>query len=106
MAKRIPQRKRRRTQTLPPALVTFLDAVHSEHPISGVTAGVSDFPDLSVAPPLALTIDEEGWYRLTVVDPITHSATSGYVRRTWARDKTLALLGVNRSGFDLRRRTR
>jgi hypothetical protein len=105
MAKPTPQRKRRRTQTLPPALVTFLDAVHGDRPISGITASVSDFPDLSVTPPLTLTIDEQGWYRLTVVDPVHHNATSGYVRRTWAKARVLDLLGgVNRSGFDLRRR--
>jgi hypothetical protein len=104
MATRAPQGKRRRTQTLPPALVTFLDAVYGDHPISGVTASVSEFPDLAVAPPLVLTIDEEGWYRLTAVDPVQGNATSGYVRRTWAKDRTLDLLGVNRSGFDLRRR--
>jgi hypothetical protein len=51
MATRTPQRKRRRTQTLPPALVTFLDAIHGDHPITGVTAGVPEFPDLAVAPP-------------------------------------------------------
>jgi hypothetical protein len=104
MAKPTPQRKRRRTQTLPPALVTFLDAVHGDHPLPGATASVSDFPDLAVAPPLALTVDEEGWYRLTAVDPVQGHATSGYVRRTWAKDRTLELLGVNRSGFNLQRR--
>jgi hypothetical protein len=50
-----------------------------------------------------LTVDEEGWYRLTVVDRVTLNATTGYVRRAWARDRTLVLLGVDRSGFDLRR---
>jgi hypothetical protein len=104
MAKPNPQRKRRRTQTLPPALVTFLDAVHGDEPVAGITASVSDFPDLAVAPPLALTLDEHGWYRLTAVDPVQGNATSGYVRRTWAKERTLNLLGVNRSGFDLRRR--
>jgi len=63
-----------------------------------------DFPALAVPPPLTLTIDERGWYRMTVVDPATRMATSGYVRRTWARERTLDLLGVDRSGFDLRRR--
>jgi hypothetical protein len=37
---------------------------------------MSEFPDLAVAPPFVLTVDEEGWYRLTVVDPTTHNATS------------------------------
>jgi hypothetical protein len=104
MAKGIPPRKRRRTQTLPPELVAFMDAVHGDHPIAGITASVSDFPDLSVAPPLVLTTDEQGWYRLTVVDPVQRNATTGYVRRTWAKARIIDLLGVNRSGFDLRRR--
>jgi hypothetical protein len=105
MAKRTPQRTRRRTQTLPPELVTFMDAIHEGRPSRGKTASWSEFPDLGVAPPLVLTVDDEGWHRLTVVDPTTHNATSGYVRRTWAQDRTLDALGVSRSGFDLRRRS-
>jgi hypothetical protein len=57
-----------------------------------------------VSPPLLLTIDEQGWYRLTAVDPVQRNATSGYVRRTWAKARALDLLGVNRSGFSLQRR--
>jgi len=89
---------------MPPELVTFMDAVHGDHPTVGVTASLSDFPDLAVAPPLSLTTDEQGWYRLTVNDAVTRTTASGYVRRTWAKARTLEVLGVNRSGFDLRRR--
>jgi hypothetical protein len=102
MAKRSSQR--RRTRPMPPELVTFMAAVHGDGPIGRATASAFEFPDLKVPPPLALTTDEDGWYRLTVVDPITSKATAGYVRREWAQDQTLSLLGVKRWGFDLRRR--
>jgi hypothetical protein len=105
MAKRISLPGRRRTRTIPPELVTFMVAVHGDQPTTGLTASVSEFPDLAAPQPLALTVDEHGWYRLTVVDPLTHKATSGFVRRAWARERTLDALGVNRSGFDLRRRS-
>lgn len=105
MVKPSPQRRRRRTRTMPPEFVTFMDAVHGDRPIAGVTAIMSEFPDLSVAPPLALTVDGHGWYRLTVIDPLTLNATTGYVRRSWARERLLNALSVSRSGFDLRRRS-
>jgi hypothetical protein len=89
---------------MPPEFVTFMDAVHDGQPPAGVTANVSEFPDLTVPAPLVLTIDEHGWYRVTVVDRETRQETSGYVRRAWAEERTLALLGVSKSGFTLRSR--
>jgi hypothetical protein len=81
-----------------------MDAVHDGQPTGGATASVSEFPDLTVPAPLVLTIDEHGWYRVTVLDRGTRQETSGYVRRAWAEERTLALLGVSKSGFDIRRR--
>jgi hypothetical protein len=105
MAKPTSPRRRRRTQTLPPELVTFMDAVHDGQPVQGLTARACDFPELAVPAPLSLTADEHGWYRITVVDRHTGTPSSGYVRHAWARDRTLDALGVSRSGFDLRRRS-
>jgi hypothetical protein len=51
-----------------------------------------------------LTIDEAGWYRLTVTDRLTGATETSYVHREWAREQTLAQLGVSRAPIDLRRR--
>jgi hypothetical protein len=40
-------------------------AVLGGHPVAELTANVSELPDLIVPRPLALTTDENGWYRLT-----------------------------------------
>jgi hypothetical protein len=88
---------------MPPEVTTFVAATLGDRPIDGATASQAEFPDLTAPARLALTVDELGWYRLTVVDAVTGDAATGYVRRTWARDRTLDLLGINRSGFDLRR---
>ena len=54
----------------------LLGRCHGDELTSGVAASVSDFPDLSVALPLTLTIDEEGWYRLMAVDLVLPSHPS------------------------------
>lgn len=45
-----------------------------------------------------------GRYRMAVVDRVTRQEMSGYVRRAWAEERTLTLLGVSKSGFDIPRR--
>jgi hypothetical protein len=95
---------RRRTRTLPPEFVTFSSAVTGAPPASGITAHQSEFPDLRIPAPLVLTIDEAGWYRLTVTDRLTGATETGYVRREWAREQGLAQFGVSRAPIDLRRR--
>jgi hypothetical protein len=95
---------RRRTRTLPPEFVTWSAAVTGAPPASGITAHQSEFPDLRVPAPLTLTIDEVGWYRLTVTDRLTGATETGDVRREWARERALTQLGVSRAPLDLRRR--
>jgi hypothetical protein len=97
-------RRTGRTRTLPPEFVAWSAAVLGGHPVAELTAHVSEFPDLTVPSPLVLTTDEDGWYRLTLVDKLTGSSHTGYLRRRWARDRVIEQLGVSRSPIILRRR--
>jgi hypothetical protein len=97
-------RSRRRTRKLPPELAVWSAAVLGAEPVKGLTANAAEFPHLAAPAPLVLTVDEDGWYRLTITDRSTGTSGTGYVRRQWARERVLEQLGVSRSPVVIRRR--
>src|SRR5687767_4140015 len=72
----------RRTLTLSPEVAKFAAMI--------VLPGTTDpaahrtrFPRLTVEPPFALSQDEEGWLRVTLVDPRKGRSETSYLRADW-----------------------
>jgi hypothetical protein len=91
----------RRTLTLTPEVATFAAMI--------VLPGTTDraahrtrFPRLTVEAPLNLAVDEDGWLRVTLVDPKTGRTEAGYVRADWAEHRMRQLGGWSEAAERIR----
>jgi hypothetical protein len=83
------------TADLPAEVEAYGEATRGMHPYARGRAHVSGFAQLEVESPLVLTVDDNGWYLISLADPETGEQLTNFVRSDWARDRELEGLGIS-----------